>query len=135
METNNIAENKQKAALLPVSSLAYLGDAVLELMVRERLVKSGIAHPQEQASKYVTAVAQSAAVEKLMASFSEDEEAVYKRGRNSTHTAPKSATHAQYSRATGLECVFAYLHLSGDSDRLEELFKKGFEDTALTAEN
>lgn len=117
---------KSKAYQLPVSALAYLGDSVMELMVRERLVKGGIPHPQEAAAKYVTAVAQSAAAEKLVDLFTEDEAAIYKRGRNSTHTAPKSATHAQYSRATGLECVFAYLHLAGEAERLRELFSLGF---------
>ncbi len=119
---------KSMAYQLPIASLAYLGDAVMELMVRKRLVESGIARPQEAAAKYVTAVAQSAAAEKMLPYFTDDEEAVYKRGRNSTHTAPKSATHAQYSRATGLECVFAYLHLSGNTERLDKLFRLGFED-------
>lgn len=118
--------DKNKAYQIPVASLAYLGDAVLEIMVREHLVENGFSHPQEEAAKYVTAVAQSAAVDKLLPCFLEDEEAIYKRGRNSTHTAPKSATHAQYSRATGLECVFGYLYLSKETERLKELFSVGF---------
>ena len=118
---------KNKAYQLPISALAYLGDSVMELMVREMLVKSGVSHPQEAASKYVTATAQSAAAEKLLSLFTEDEAAIFKRGRNSTHTAPKSATHAEYSRATGLECVFAYLYLAGEAERLKELFSLGFD--------
>ncbi len=76
--------------------------------------------------KYVTAVAQSAAAERLADVFTDDEADVYRRGRNNTHTSPKSASHAQYSRATGIECVFAYVYLCGDNDRLAELFEKGF---------
>ena len=119
---------KKEASLLPVPSLAYLGDAVLETLVREKLVTDGTEKSKihERAADFVTAVAQSAAAERLIPEFTEDEADVYRRGRNSTHTAPKSATHAQYSRATGLECVFGYLHLSGDSGRIAELFSKAF---------
>ncbi|MBQ2729651.1 MAG: Mini-ribonuclease 3 [Clostridia bacterium] len=111
---------------LPIASLAYLGDSVLEVMVRKMLIldKKGDIH--NRSHEYVTAVSQSKAVEKLMDEFTEDELAIYKRGRNHTHSSPKSATHAQYSRATGLECVFAYLYLIGDNERLEHIFQKGF---------
>lgn len=118
--------NKEEAYRMSTAQLAYLGDAVLELMVRKKLIKEGHAHPQELAVKYVTAVAQSAAAERLADVFTDDEADVYRRGRNNTHTSPKSASHAQYSRATGIECVFAYVYLCGDNDRLAELFEKGF---------
>ena len=118
--------NKEEAYRMSTSQLAYLGDAVLELMVRKKLIEEGHAHPQELAVKYVTAVAQSAAAERLADVFTDDEADVYRRGRNNTHTSPKSASHAQYSRATGIECVFAYVYLCGDADRLAELFEKGF---------
>ena len=117
---------KHEVNQLPISSLAYLGDSVLEVMVRKTLIldKKGDVH--NRSHEYVTAVSQAKAAEKLMDELSEDELAIYKRGRNHTHTSPKSATHAQYSRATGLECVFAYLYLTEESDRLLELFEKGF---------
>lgn len=118
--------NKEEAYRMSTSQLAYLGDAVLELMVRKKLIEEGHARPQELAVKYVTAVAQSAAAERLADVFTDDEADVYRRGRNNTHTSPKSASHAQYSRATGIECVFAYVYLCGDNDRLAELFEKGF---------
>lgn len=119
--------NKNEINQISIASMAYLGDSVLEIMVRKKLIldKKGDVHAR--AAKYVTAVSQSAAAEKLMDEFTEDELAVYKRGRNHTHSSPKSATHAQYSRATGLECVFAYLYLLEDSARLDYIFKKGFE--------
>ena len=116
--------NKEEAYRMSTSQLAYLGDAVLELMVRKKLIEEGHAHPQELAVKYVTAVAQSAAAERLADEFTDDEADVYRRGRNNTHTSPKSASHAQYSRATGIECVFAYVYLCGDNDRLRSCSKK-----------
>lgn len=118
---------ENEAMQVSVAYLAWLGDAVMELLVRERLIldKKGDVH--NRAMQFVTAQSQSEAAERLLNEFTENETVVYKRGRNSTHTAPKSATHAQYSRATGLECVFGYLHLIGDADRLLFLFSKGFE--------
>ena len=119
--------NKEKINQLSIASLAYLGDSVLEVMVRKMLVLDGKGDIHTRSREYVTAVSQSAAAERLTDEFFEDELAVYKRGRNHTHSAPKSATHAQYSRATGLECVFAYLYLAEETERLEYIFKKGFE--------
>jgi len=120
--------NKTEVNQLPIASLAYLGDSVLEVMVRKKLIldKKGDIHAR--AAGYVTAVSQASAAERLLEIFTEDELSIYKRGRNHTHSSPKSATHAQYSRATGLECVFAYLYLTGDEERLEFIFKKGFEE-------
>lgn len=118
---------KTEANQLSIASLAYLGDSVLEIMVRKKLVldKKGDIH--NRARNYVTAVSQANAADKLIPLFTEDELAVYKRGRNHTHSSPKSATHAQYSKATGLECVFAYLYLTDNTDRLEYIFQIGFD--------
>ena len=112
---------------LSIASLAYLGDSVLEVMVRERLIldKKGDIHTR--AREYVTAKSQARATERLVDIFTDEELAIYKRGRNHTHSSPKSATHAEYSRATGLECVFAYLHLTGNKERLEYIFDLGFD--------
>ena len=116
----------QEIMQLPTASLAYLGDAVLEVMVRELLVLDGKGEIHERALEYVTAVSQSIAADKILQDLTAEELSVYKRGRNSVHTAPKSATRAQYGRATGLECVFAYLHLSGQQERMQTLFQKAF---------
>ncbi len=118
--------NKNEVNQLPIPSLAYLGDSVLEIMVRKKLIldKKGDIHARSH--EYVTAVSQAKAAEKLLDVFTEDERSIYKRGRNHTHSSPKSATHAQYSRATGLECVFAYLYLIEDTERLEYIFNYGF---------
>ena len=108
-------------------TLAYMGDAVFELLTRERIVLAGETPPAELnrlARGYVTAVAQSAAVERLLPLLDEDETAVYKRGRNakSAH-APKSAGAVEYRRATGLECLFGYLYLAGRIERARALFE------------
>ena len=108
-------------------TLAYMGDAVFELLTRERIVLAGEKPPAELnrlARGYVTAVAQSAAVERLLPLLDEDETAVYKRGRNakSAH-APKSAGAVEYRRATGLECLFGYLDLAGRIERARALFE------------
>lgn len=108
-------------------TLAYMGDAVFDLLTRERIVLAGEKPPAELnrlARGYVTAVAQSAAVERLLPLLDEDETAVYKRGRNakSAH-APKSAGAVEYRRATGLECLFGYLYLAGRIERARALFE------------
>ena len=95
-------------------------------MVRKKLICDGLGNVHKRAMQYVTAVSQSEAVERILPILTEEEAAVYKRGRNSTHVAPKSASHAQYSRATGLECLFAYLYLLENEERLQQLFDKAF---------
>ena len=111
------------------SQLAYLGDAVLEVMVRRQLVLSHAPHPSETALSYVTAAAQSDALERILPHLTEEEEAIYRRARNSVHAnVPKRTTVAQYRRATGFEALFAYLHLMGDTDRMECLFRLAYPD-------
>lgn len=118
---------KSEALRLSSASLAYLGDSVLEILVRERLVTDGVKNPSIASLVYVTAPAQSNAVEKILPYLTEDEDAVFKRGRNGVHGGiPRHATPAQYRRATGLEALFGYLHLTGQNDRAKELFELGF---------
>ena len=112
------------------AALAYLGDAVFELAARKRLIESGITDIgklNEMARKYVTATAQSDALDNILPILTEQEDSVYKLGRN-THTAtvPKSAKAGQYRRATGLEALFAYLYLNGENNRITELFNLAF---------
>ncbi len=102
-------------------TLAFIGDGVYEMLVRERLVCLANRPPRElhrEAVSMVRAEAQAAAMEKMMPLLSEKEIAVYKRGRNA-HTARNSE---EYHRATGLEALFGYLYLSGAIDRVRELF-------------
>ena len=125
-----MSDVKKKAAPplceLSAAALAYLGDSVLELRVRDHLVRSGLstaAHLNEASRAYVTAPAQAKAMLKLQPVLTEQEAAVYRRGRNNVHAnVPKSATMAEYRAATGMECLFAYLHLSDNQARIDELF-------------
>ena len=117
--------DKEKDAIASLNSaaLAYLGDTVWEREVRRRLVLSGSPRPSEEALAYVTAKAQSDALEKILPLLSEEEEEIYRRGRNTVHAnVPRAATVAQYRRATGLEALFGWLDLRGEQDRIEELF-------------
>lgn len=113
---------------MSAANLAYLGDCVYELYVREYLVKQCSQKPSVESLKYVTAHVQSGVVEKILPMLTEAEEAEYKRGRNIGHSnVPKSSTAAEYRRATGLETLFGWLYLSGKHDRLRELFDTAFE--------
>lgn len=118
------------------AALAYLGDSVLELMVRERLVRQGLstaAHLNVAARDYVTAPQQAAAMERLLPHLREEEAAIYRRGRNNLHAnVPKRATVAQYRAATGMECLFAALYLTGQEARARELFALAYADDENT---
>lgn len=116
---------------LSIPALAYLGDSVLELTVRRELVlRQGLATAGDlnRASlAYVSAGAQSAAMERLMPHLTEEELRWFKRGRNSGHlNIPKRATPAEYRRATGMEVLFAYLYLTGQTDRMIGLFRLAY---------
>ena len=97
--------------------------------MREKLVKSGNIPPEqlhEKALLYVRASAQSKAAEKMLPNLTETELDIYKRGRNAKSRVPKNSSVADYRRATGMECLFGYLYLSGDNGRIRELFGIAF---------
>ncbi len=105
--------------------LAYIGDAVLELYMRESLVKNGVSKLSELhklTTDMVSAKGQSRAYERLLNVLSEEELAAMKRGRNTDSGAvPKNATVQEYRAATGVECLIGWLYLRGDKDRLNEI--------------
>ncbi len=112
--------------LNPVS-LAFLGDAVYEILVREHLALQGDRPPEQLhrlAVGFVSAHAQYTAVQKILPLLSEEETAAFKRGRNAkvSHI-PKGASPAEYHAATGFETLYGYLYLTGQSERMRELFK------------
>lgn len=111
---------------LSPAALAYLGDAVCELCVRELLVGLGFtssARLNRFALDFVRASAQAEAVRHILPVLSEDEAAVFRRGRNHTiPNVPKSATMQEYRHATGFEVLLAALYVDGKTDRLHELF-------------
>ncbi len=108
-------------------AMAFLGDAVFGIMVREKLVRecnrpAGVLH--KLSIKQVNAAAQCEAAKKILPLLNEDETAVFKRGRN-THTkhTPKNQSQGDYHYATGLETLFGYLYLNKSEERLRELFE------------
>ena len=113
-------------------TLAYIGDAVIELAVREVLITSGITDTgrlSAAAQKIVCAKTQSEAIEKLLPVLTPQEEAAYKLGRNHKISGkPKHASVSEYSRATGMEAVFGYLHLTAQSERIHCLIETAYSD-------
>ena len=113
--------------LLSPSVLAFVGDAVYGLYVRTALAQvnrpSGELH--RLSVTMVNAKAQAKAFSLIEPELSETELAVFKRGRNfHTSSTPKNATNGDYHTATGLECLFGWLYLSGDTARTDALFEK-----------
>lgn len=107
-------------------TLAFIGDGVFELFVRERLVLQGncpVKELHKHAVAQVQAAAQAMVVPKLEPILSEEEIGVLKRGRNAhVGHVPKNASVADYHAATALESLFGYLYLKGDLERLQKLF-------------
>lgn len=106
-------------------ALAFLGDSVYEILVREYLVREAnrpAAKLHEQKIQLVCAAFQAQAIDRLIPLLTEEETAVYKRGRNANNTVPRHTSAQDYHKATGLEALFGYLHLLGEQARLEELF-------------
>ena len=112
------------------SALAYLGDSVIEVCVREHLVRAGYASSAKLnrlALDFVRAPKQAEAMKAILPLLDEEELAVFHRGRNIGHTnTPKSATVAEYRAATGMEALFGYLHLAGREERIRTLFVAGY---------
>lgn len=127
--------NKEKVKLLSPSSLSFVGDAVFGLLVRERLAEinrpSGHLHSASVA--FVSANGQVKAYNCIKDKLTQEEIAVFKRGRNfHTGRSPKNASHSDYHIATGVETLFGYLHLMGENERLNELFSLIWEDFSAT---
>ena len=111
-------------------ALAYLGDCVIELCVRETLVKRGVSSAKNlnaTALLFVKAEAQADAMMKIFDALTDEENAAYRRGRNIGHTnTPKHATVSDYRTATGMEVLFGYLHVTGKQERIDELFHAAY---------
>ncbi len=110
---------------LSAGTLAFVGDAVYGLLVRQKLaeVNRPIGELHRLSVTYVNANAQAEAFAVIEPLLTDAELAQYKHGRNlHTNHVPKQSTQAQYHTATGLEALFGYLHLSGQAERMVELF-------------
>lgn len=116
----------QEAKLLSPLNLAYIGDCVYELLTRRLVLSRGNAPVQKlhrASTSIVCAAAQSKAFARIEGQLSEEEETIYKRGRNANGShVPKSAEPQDYRRATGLEALFGFLYLTGQTERIEELY-------------
>ena len=106
--------------------LAHMGDAVYELLVRTWLCAHGKATGKglhRATVALVCAPRQAALAERILPLFTEEEAAVFRRGRNAhVHSIPQNASREQYQQATALEALLGWLHLSGRHDRVEQLF-------------
>ena len=118
MDYFHLSEDKQDILNMSSLGLAYLGDAVYEVMVRSWLCLRGKLTPgalHRSALDYVAAPRQAALLEETQ---------VFKRGRNANpHSHPRGATRREYQVATGLEALFGWLYLRGETGRLNELFE------------
>lgn len=107
-------------------TLAFIGDGVYDLMVRERLVCQAnrpVGALNSEKIKLVCCTAQSRIAKELLPVLTEEEMHIFKRGKNAhAMTVPKSAKRSDYHTATGLEALFGYLYLKDEIDRLRELF-------------
>ena len=105
--------------------LAFVGDAAYTLLVRTELAESSAAKANElnkKAAEIVSAHGQSGALERMLPLLTEEEEAVYRRGRNAKKpTKSKNASVAEYNVSTGFEAVIGFLYLVGDYARIDEL--------------
>ena len=113
-------------AMLSPLQLAYIGDAVYELLVRTYLLKKGLTVKElhKATIKYVKAEAQANIVHILEDVLTDYEQTVVKKGRNAkTNTVPKNANMIDYKYATGLEALFGYLYLTCQDKRISELFQ------------
>ena len=109
-------------------TLAFIGDGVYDLLVRDYLVRQAnrpVGELNRRKVALVNCESQAAFIKNLLPKLSEKEQAVYKRGRNAApKCTPKHGTVADYHSATGLEALFGYLHINGEQERVKELFNE-----------
>ena len=126
--------NMTKAQIDAISNLglAHMGDCVFEILCRAYLCAQGgkkVDQLHRDTIRMVKASSQAKFADKLLPLLTEEELAYYRRGKNShVHAVPKSATPAEYAKATGLEALFGALYLAGKKDRVNELFQAVIEE-------
>lgn len=118
--------------LLSPVVLAYIGDAVFEIYIRQRLVAGYSRKPNElhrAATRYVSAAAQARLLQRWQPLLTEEEADIVRRGRNTkSGQPPKNADPGDYRHATALECLVGYLYYRGEKERLEQLVELAFAD-------
>ena len=119
--------DRQQVGAISNLGLAHIGDGVFELLTRSWLCgheRLTVGRMHKDTISMVQAKAQAKFADKLLPLLTEEELAYYRRGKNAhVHAVPKSCTPAEYAKATGLEALFGALYLSGQTGRLNELFK------------
>ena len=126
---NYFAMNLSRQEIDAISNLglAHMGDCVFEILCRAYLCAQGektVDRLHRDTIHMVKATSQAQFADKLLPMLTEEELAYYRRGKNAhAHAVPKSATPAEYAKATGLEALFGALYLAGRTERLNELFK------------
>lgn len=128
--------NREDIAMLSPLQLAYVGDAVYELLIRTYILNKNLNVNQlhKKATKYVRANAQSEIIHYIEEYLTDNEKNIVKRGRNTkTNTSPKNANLIDYKYATGFESLFGYLYLTKQDSRITELFDiiKEFENLSI----
>lgn len=122
----------EKARLLNPLQLAYLGDSVWDLLVRSRLLYAGrnVHNMHRAATGSVNAGAQAQALERMTPLLSPEEAEIARRGRNAhaRHPAPRNQNPADYQAATALEALVGFLYVTGQEERLLELFQRSQEE-------
>ena len=125
---NYFRMNMEKRDIDAISNLglAHMGDCVFEILCRAYLCAHGgkkVDQLHKETINMVKATSQAKFADKMIGLLSEEELAYYRRGKNShVHAVPKGASPADYQKATGLEAMFGYLHLSGQNGRANEIF-------------
>lgn len=126
IEHMNVSLTAIEAKQYSPLALAFLGDSVYEIMVRRHILLSANMPASKLHSlkiKRVCAAYQAAAIEHILPKLTEKELSIYKRGRNAeVNSVPKNGNASDYHKATGFEALFGYLHLTGEENRLNELF-------------
>ncbi len=116
-------------------TLAYIGDGIFDLVIRTVVVERGnepANRLHHKTVKYVNAKTQAEMIEALLPELTQEEEAVYKRGRNAkSYTSAKNASIAEYRKATGLEALMGYLYLQNRTERILELVQLGLHKTGM----
>lgn len=119
-------DDNAKLKAVPTLNLAFIGDGVFDLLVREHLVSGSNDHVgalNKAKVEMVNCKSQAEYANRILPSLTEEELDIYKRGRNTkVNSASKHSTLSDYHAATGLEALFGYLYLKGEDERIKELF-------------
>ena len=119
--------DERETSQMNVLQLAYLGDSVWETIIRYDMIlkKLNVHHLHEQSVKQVNAAAQAEMLSRIAGSLNETEAEIVRRGRNAhpKHTVPRNQQPENYAASTGFEALFGYLYLTGQNNRIRELYQ------------